>query len=269
MRPSSVLRLALIVAAMTAGINASAAAPTTPAGAADLTAVKVPRLESLDPQRYLQNRHRRPIVGPELQALPLEVSLAILAGAEIPVADDDAYPAGLKDDAREAQHAKERRAALSGALDVVSRSGDARAFDAVVGVIKRTSGVDDALAGFAAERLGDVGAATPSAGVVQALQGLAVDVEQPHPVRTGALAGLARLRTRDALDVILAVTATTEAKSGLRRSALLAIEHLCSKWAFEARGAVADGEALRARAMAGLRPLVDDDAVAAVITRLQ
>lgn len=224
-------------------------------GATGATAVDVAplRLRGLEPGQYLQRRNRTPELSREIGALPTETLLGILKD-DVPIAwaDDDAYGA-MKPAERASWRQKERRALKQGALAVLAARDDARVAPAFVAAL---DDVDVTVAAAAAERLG----ARP--GREGQLAAIALDVGRPLDVRAGACAGLGAQRSGAAVDSLVAVVADgRDAALGL--SALAALEQATSRWAFEARGDVDTGAALRARAVGALSQLALDGEVAA------
>ncbi len=223
-------------------------------GATGAAAVDVAplRLQGLEPAQYLQRRNRTPELSGELSALPTETLLGILKDdVAVAWADDDAYGA-MKPAERASWRQKERRALKQGALAVLVKRDDARIGPAFVAAL------DDAdlkVAAAAAERLG----ARP--GQEEQLATIALDDKRPPDVRAGACAGLGAQRSEKAVTALIDVVAAAD--DDLKRSALAALEQATSRWAFEARGDVAAGAALRARAVQGLQALALDGAVAA------
>lgn len=226
---------------------------TGTAAVTDVVDVAPLRLQGLDPAQYLQRRHRTPELSGELRALPTETLLAILKDdVAIAWAEDDAYGV-MKPAERVTWRAKERRALKQGALAVlVKRDGDVNV-DAFVAVL---DDVDVKVGAAAAERLG----AKP--GRETLLAAIAGDATRSLEVRAGACAGLGAQRSARAVDALVAVVAFS-ADDALKLSALTALEQATSRWAFEARGDVATGAALRARAVLALQAVSLDGAVAA------
>ena len=251
-----------------AGPSSSSSPPASSGSSSAVGKASVPLLKSLDPQQYMQRRNQVPDTSAELSTLPVEVSFAILAGAPIPHAEALAYPAGFKPEKVAALQARETAAAVMGALVVVVRAGqngDVRAHNAIVATIARAdANHDDIVASVAAERLGEL----KTDAAVNALAILAADTSRSLDLRAGALAGLARVRTEKALKVVLAVAVDDASKGPVRQSALKAVEHLTSRWAFQAKGDVAEGDRLRAMAATQLAAL-NDDAATKTVARLR
>jgi len=212
-------------------------------------------LTGLDPQAYMQRRNRAPDVSSELAALPIDDVLRVLSDdSAVLWSKDDAYPAGLKAEERQARRQRERLAVKQGALVVLAKSADARAEGAIVAAL---DDVDDAVAASAAERLGQKRGA-------RALEVLTATVNSERRslgVRAGACAGLARLRTSEAQVVLLDIV-SGQAPDALKGHAIEAIETLGSRWAFEAIKQVAVGETLRAQAAQTLSAIALDGDVA-------
>lgn len=222
------------------------------AAAADVD-VDTVRLQGLDPAQYLQRRNRTPELSGELAALPTETLLRILKDdVAVAWAADDAYGA-MKPAERAAWRQKERRAVKQGALAVLSKRDDAGLAEAFVAVL---DDVDVKVAASAAERLG----ARPDREPL--LASIALDEARPLDVRAGACAGLSAQRSGKAVSALIAVVAHA-ADDALKLSALTALEQATSRWAFEARGDVATGAALRTQAVETLRALALEGAVAA------
>lgn len=211
------------------------------------------QLRGLDPAQYLQRRNRTPELSGELAALPTETLLKILKDdVAVAWAADDAYGA-MKPAERAAWRQKERRALKQGALAVLAKRDDAGLADAFVAVL---DDIDVKVAAAAAERLG----ARP--GREALLAGIALDEARPIDVRAAACAGLGAQRSDQAVAALVDVVAGTGGDA-LRLSALTALEQATSRWAFEARGDVATGAALRARAVTALQALALEGEVAA------
>jgi hypothetical protein len=203
------------------------------------------QLHGLDPAVYAQRRNRTPDLSGELARLPAETLLAIAHGEDvIDWPSDDAY-GEMSTSARAAARNQERRAVLQGVLVVFARDPDPR-FTAVMTHL--LDDVDPAVAGAAALRLGSRPHQEPL------LLTLAADDTRRFEVRAGACAGLGAQRSEAAVDALVAVVAS-KADDALKVSALVALEQATSRWAFEARGEPAVGEALRARAVKSLAPL--------------
>jgi hypothetical protein len=237
MHHAMILRRLLAVVVL---VGATGAAAVT-----DVVDVAPLRLQGLDPGQYLQRRHRTPELSAELRALPTETLLAILKDeVAIAWADEDAYGA-MKPAERATWRAKERRALKQGALAVLQARDDAGIADAFLAVL---DDVDLKVAAAAAERLG----AKP--GREALLARIAGDTARALEVRAGACAGLGAQRSKPAVDALVAVVAGA-GDEALALSALTALEQATSRWAFEARGDVATGAALRARAADALEGL--------------
>ena len=205
-------------------------------------------LKGLDPQAYMQRRHRQPDVSQELQALPMATVLRVLRDDDaVAFAPSDAYATGLKPGVKDAMRIRERQAVKQGALLVLSRSTDPRVAAAIAAAVDDQ---DPAVAATAAERLGDL---RPGP-AISVLKSVVADHDRAVAVRAGACAGLGRARSAEALDVLLAVVDDDD-DDDVKGAALQAIALLGSRWAWEARHDVATGAALRTLAVQRLSAL--------------
>jgi HEAT repeat protein len=203
-------------------------------------------LTGLKPATYLQRRNHRPDVTAEVRALPVDARLQLLNREGSWVTVDDARTAGLKPAALQQLRQQERYAVKAGAMLALAKEADPRITPAIRALL---TDVDDSLAQIAAERLGE---RHDDATIVATLQALARNTSRSLDVRSGAIAGLGRQRTSEALSALIAlVSSSTE----LQVAALIAINNLGSRWAFEARGDIEGGKALRAQAVAALSAL--------------
>jgi hypothetical protein len=179
-----------------------------------------------------------------LQVLKDEIDVAWAA--------DDAY-GSMKPGERALWRQKERRALKQAALAVLAKRDDAALAEAFVAVL---DDVDVKVAAAAAERLG------ARSGREAMLAAVARDAARPLEVRAGACAGLGAQRSDAAVQALIAIVANA-APTELKLSALTALEQATSRWAFEARGDVSTGAALRTRAITALLPLDLEETVAA------
>jgi hypothetical protein len=243
---ATVCRRLLGAAVIAVVVGVSGAASASPAASEQIV------LKGLDPQAYMQRRHRQPDVSQELQALPMATVLRVLRDDDaVAFAPADAYATGLKPGVTDAMRVRERQAVKQGALLVLSRSTDPRNAAAIAAAI--TAAVDDqdpAVAATAAERLGDL---RPGP-AISVLKSVVVDHDRAVAVRAGACAGLGRARSAEALDILLAVVEGDD-DDVVKGAALQAIALLGSRWAWEARHDVDTGAALRARAVQRLSAL--------------
>jgi len=232
----------LLGVVMLIGASAAAAVDVTPM-----------RLHGLDPAQYLQRRNRTPELSGELGALPTATLLGIL-NDDVAIAwpADDAYGT-MKPAERALWRQKERRALKQGALAVLAKRDDVRIADAFAILL---DDLDVEVAASAAERLG------PRPGQEVMLAAVARDTGRPLEVRAGACAGLGAQRSSAAVDALVGIVASAAAPE-VKLSALTALEQATSRWAFEARGDVATGAALRSRAIKALLPLDLEETVAA------
>ncbi len=203
-------------------------------------------LSGLQPSTYLQRRNHRPDVTAEIRALPVASRLLLLSSDTAWVTVDDARTASLKPAERQRLRQQERYAVKAGAMLALVKEADPRVTPAIRAML---NDVDDGVAQIAAERLGERHDDTT---IVASLQALAVDTSRSLDVRSGAVAGLGRQRTSEALTALVAI-ATSSAE--LQVTALVAVDNLGSRWAFEARGDVEAGKALRAQAVQALSAL--------------
>ncbi|MBM4280284.1 MAG: hypothetical protein FJ137_05845 [Deltaproteobacteria bacterium] len=269
------------------------AAPTSPAALASSSSSRSstvgttswPPLSGLQPAVYLRKRNHDPDVTADLRALPAErrvdVALALLAAPAraLPLADDDAYPAGLDDKDRARLRRLEVRAARTGALLVLGDSDDPRALPALLRAVAGDADRADAnradadradadhVTALAAERLGQQ---RHVPGVTAALQRVAVDAARSDAVRAGACAGLGRHRGRfaeAALDALVGIAADKQTPDNVVVAALQATANLGSSWAWQADGDVARGAALRAQARAALSVARDDEPLVVAAAR--
>jgi HEAT repeat protein len=280
MHPTHPSFTALFVAVLlgTSAAASSLAASTSSSSSSSASAVSSssswPTLRGLQPGFYLQKRNHAPDVTADLRALPardrVDVALALLSASDdaLPLADDDAYPAGLSAKARTRLRMLERRAARTGALVVLADAEDARALPALVRTLDHQ---DVRVAAVAAERLGQ----REDGAVVDLLSRVAQDSARDATVRAGACAGLGHHRTRDAeaaLDALLALSVDKGTPAVVVVAALHAMANLGSSWAWQAQGDTARGAALRKKARGVLHHLDGTGDVAAardaVLSRL-
>lgn len=206
-------------------------------------------LTGLKPATYLLRRNQRPDVVDEIRALPVEARLRLLTSEGSWLVVNDERTAALKPAVLDQLRQQERYAVKAGAMLALVKESDPRVTPAIRALLNDR---DEQLAQIAAERLGE---RRDDDTVVSTLQALAAEQARSVDVRSGALAGLGRQRTAPALQALLAVVADADAPPALQLAGLVAIEHLGSRWAFEARGDVATGAALRAQAVQALAAL--------------
>lgn len=228
---------------------------SSPASASSSSSSSAIALSGLKPATYLQRRNHRPDVTAEIRALPIEARLRLLSTDNAWVTVDDARTASLKPAELLQLRQTERYAVKAGALLALVNEADPRITPAIRALL---DDVDTDLAQIAAERLGE---RRDDATIVATLQALALDSARPLDVRSGAVAGLGRQRSAPALSALVALASSTSPE--LQLAALVAIDNLGSRWAFEARGDVDTGTALRAQAVQALSPLTFKGAVEA------
>lgn len=239
---ATVCRRLLGAAVIAIVVGVSGAASASPAASEQVV------LKGLDPQAYMQRRHRQPDVSQELQALPMATVLRVLRDDDaVAFAPSDAYATGLKPGVKDAMRIRERQAVKQGALLVLSRSTDPRVAAAIAAAVDDE---DPAVAATAAERLGDL---RPDP-AISVLKSVVADHDRAVAVRAGACAGLGRARSAEALDVLLVVVEGDD-DAVVKGAALQAIALLGSRWAWEARHDVDTGAALRTRAVQRLSAL--------------
>jgi HEAT repeat protein len=203
-------------------------------------------LTGLKPATYLQRRNHRPDVTAEIRALPVDARLQLLSNDNTWVTVDDVRTAGLKPEALQQLRQQERYAVKAGAMLALVKEADPRITPAIRALL---ADVDEGLVQIAAERLGERHDDTT---IVATLQALALNTSRSLDVRSGAVAGLGRQRTSEALSALSAIVSSS---TELQVAALHAIDNLGSRWAFEARGDIETGKALRAQAVAALSAL--------------
>lgn len=203
-------------------------------------------LSGLKPAAYLQRRNHRPEVSAEIRALPVEARLRLLTSDDAWVTFDDERTARLKPAEVQVLRQQERYAVKAGAMLALVKEADPRVTPAIRAML---NDVDDSLVQIAAERLGE---RRDDATIVATLQTLALNSARSVDVRSGAVAGLGRQRTSEALRALLTIASSS---TELQVSALVAIDNLGSRWAFEARGDVEAGKVLRAEAVQALSAL--------------
>ncbi len=207
-------------------------------------------LSGLKPATYLQRRNHRPDVTAEIRALPVEARLQLLSSDTSWVTVDDARTAHLKPAELQQLRQQERYAVKAGAMLALARVADPRVTPAIRALL---NDVDDNLVQIAAERLGE---RHDDATIVATLHALALSTSRSLEVRSGAVAGLGRQRSGEALGALVAIASSSSSLSSeLQVAALVAIDNLGSRWAFEARGDIEAGKALRAQAVQALSAL--------------
>ena len=169
-------------------------------------------LKGLQPASYLQHRSRQPDVSAEFKTLSVNDRLRAATDDDaVAFAADSAYPPGLKDEQRANIRRRERQAVKVGALVSLVDVDDPRVDAAFVAALDDH---DPVVAQHAAERFGD----RTSAAVVPTLAKLAAS-DRSIDVRSGALAGLGRHRTAEALQALLTTTTTSGAAAAQAQGA--------------------------------------------------
>jgi HEAT repeat protein len=203
-------------------------------------------VDGVDPRVYLKARKPVPHAIAELKKAPIDASLHILTdGPESFLADASAYPAHIDATARATLRVLERRALLIGAIHAVANKKPATA----VRLLSSQLVARDALVrAEAADELGELTLLEGGASVVPALADTAMSDANAR-VREAACVGLAKVRTSAAL-VALTPFVLDESDAPRQRAAIRALAVLGSKWAWQARGDVAGGAAIRQEALA-------------------
>lgn len=200
-------------------------------------------VDGVDPRVYLKARKPVPSAIADLKLAPLDVSLRILKdGPEGFLVEDSAYPPALDHKAREELRVLERRALLVGALHAVADQKPTGVASLIAGQLAAR---DPLVRAEAADQLGELGDIDTVVTVLARVAREDADVR----VREAACVGLAKARSLNALSA-LAPFVLDSSDEARQRAAIRALPVLGSKWAWQARGDVAGGRAVRTEARA-------------------
>lgn len=203
-------------------------------------------IRGVDPRVYLKARKPVPAAIADLKAAPVELSRRIISdGPDGFLVGDDAYPAALAAEPRSALRALERRALVIGALHALALRKPVDAHDLIA---SQLAARDPLVRADAADQLGQLGQLDNVDSIVTLLARVARE-DQDVRVREAACVGLAKARSQASL-LALASFVLDDSDELRQRAAIRALAVLGSRWAWQARGDVAGGAAIRQEARA-------------------
>ena len=206
-------------------------------------------IRGVDPRVYLKARKPVPAAIADLKAAPVELSRRIISdGPDGFLVGDDAYPAALAAEPRSALRALERRALVIGALHALALRKPVDAHDLIASQLAARDPLVRADAADQLGQLGQLGQLDNVDSIVTLLARVARE-DQDVRVREAACVGLAKARSQASL-LALASFVLDDSDELRQRAAIRALAVLGSRWAWQARGDVAGGAAIRQEARA-------------------